>query len=84
MLLSERAQGLLFDAERRLDELSRSEEDKREELARRQAHYEELRRQLAKERDRVIEHLLPKRYAMRGEAQVLPVAVEIRLPGEPA
>lgn len=81
MLQAERSQGLLFDAERRLDELARSEEEKREELTRRRAHYEELRRQLAKERDRVIEHLLPKRYAMRGEAQVLPVAVEIRLPG---
>lgn len=83
-LQAERSQGLLFDADRQLDELVRSEEEKREELTRRRAHYEELRRQLAKERDRVIEHLLPKRYAMRGDAQVLPVAVEIRLPGEPA
>lgn len=83
-LQAERSQGLLFDADRRLDELVRSEEEKREELTRRRIHYEELRRQLAKERDRVIEHLLPKRYAMRGDAQVLPVAVEIRLPGEPA
>ena len=51
-----------------------------QELDRRDRHWEELRDQLASERDRVLEKLLPKRYDMRGEPQVLPVAVEIRLP----
>jgi len=40
----------------------------------------ELREQLERERTRVLQHLLPRRYEMRGEAQVFPVAVEIRLP----
>lgn len=79
-LQAEQQQGLLFDSEQRLGDLARSIETKKEELARRRSHYEELRRQLAKERDRVIEHLLPKRYQLRGAAQVFPVAVEIRLP----
>ena len=79
-LQEQQRQGLLFDSEQRLDELVRSEEAKKEELTRRRNHHEELRRQLSLERDRVIEHLLPKRYEMRGDAQVFPVAVEIRLP----
>jgi len=79
-LEAERQQGLLFDSEERLAELAQSQRAKEEELARRQAHYSELRTQLERERTRVIEYLLPRRYAMRGAAQVFPVAVEIRLP----
>lgn len=75
-----RDQGFLFDQEERLVELERSIESKEEERRRRLAHYEELRQQLEKERERVIRHLLPKRYALHGEAQVFPVAVEIRFP----
>ena len=33
-----------------------------------------------RERERILKHLLPKRYAMAGTAQVFPVAIEIRLP----
>jgi hypothetical protein len=73
-------QGSLFDAEGYLQELTRSREAKEEELRRRRNHYEELREQLGKERTRVLEHLIPRRFALRGEAQVFPVAVEIRLP----
>jgi hypothetical protein len=80
-LESERRQGTLFDPEGRVEELLRSERAKREELERRRRHYEELREQLVRERERVVEHLIPKRYAMRGDAQVFPLAVEIRLPG---
>ena len=43
-------------------------------------NYEELRKQLESERERVMRYLLPKRYALHGKAQVFPVAVEIRLP----
>lgn len=75
-------QGSLFDNAGRLQELQRSRESKEEELRRRRNHYEELREQLAKERVRVLDHLVPRRYALRGEAQVFPVAVEIRLPRE--
>jgi hypothetical protein len=76
-----RKQGRLFDPEEVLQDLLRSEQAKKEELQRRRGHYEELRRQLTIERERVIEHLIPKRYALHGTAQVFPVTVEIRLPG---
>ena len=81
-LEADRRQGKLFDPEDRVAELLRSEHAKKEELQRRRGHYEELRQQLARERERVTDHLIPKRYAMRGDAQVFPVAVEIRLPEE--
>ena len=51
-----------------------------EELRRRRDHYEEIRGQLQRERTRVVEHLLPARFALAGSAQAFPVAVEIRLP----
>lgn len=34
--------------------------------------------QLAKERDRILNRMLPRRYALHGDAQVFPLAVEIR------
>ena len=73
-------QGQLFDESDRLAEMERSIEEKREELARRQRHYEEIRGQLQRERTRILEHLLPARFAMAGDAQAFPVALEIRLP----
>jgi hypothetical protein len=75
-----RQQGVLFDGEQRLDALLRSEQEKEEEVRRRKAHHEELARHLERERQRVIQYVLPRRYAMRGDAQVFPVAVEIRVP----
>ncbi len=80
-LQEEKRQGTLFDEEQRLDRIERSIELKQEELTRRTAHYEEVREQLAKERERILRHLLPNRYAMTAEAQVFPVVVEVRLPG---
>lgn len=79
-LKSQRRQGRLFDHQAELDELDRSLEAKQEELERRRTHYEEIRQQLAKERDRILNRLLPKRYALQGDAALFPVAVEIRLP----
>ena len=76
-----RLQGLLFDEAARLDELDRSMEEKRAEIDRRKKHYEDVRQQLEKERERILKHLLPRRYAMAAPAQVFPVSVEIRLPG---
>ena len=70
----------LFDEDDRLAALERSIEEKQEELARRRRHYEEIREQLQRERERILDHLLPKRFALNGLAQVFPVAVEIRLP----
>ena len=76
----ERQEGLLFDADNYMDQLNRSIQIKEEELERRKYHYEEVRKQLNQERERILKNLLPKRYTLQGEAQVFPVAVEIRLP----
>ncbi len=70
----------LFDEDDRLAALERSIEEKQEELARRRRHYEEIREQLQRERERILDHLLPKRFTLAGQAQVFPVAVEVRLP----
>jgi hypothetical protein len=79
-LKAERQQGFLFDEEAKLDAIDRSIEEKREEIARRTRHYEEVRDQLDRERERILRYLLPTRHAMAGEAQVFPVAIEVRLP----
>ncbi|MGC9327593.1 MAG: hypothetical protein ACP5I1_08160, partial [Candidatus Hinthialibacter sp.] len=71
-------QGMLFDAQSHIDDLDRSIKEKEEELERRKRHYEEIRDQLARERERVTKILLPRRYALQGEAQIFPVAVEVR------
>jgi hypothetical protein len=77
----ERQQGMLFDEEQHLETIDRSIQEKKDEIARRTRHYEEVRSQLDRERERVLKRLLPKRHTMAGGAQVFPVCVEIRLPG---
>lgn len=79
-LKNDRKEGVLFDSESHMDQLDRSIQMKEEELERRRYHYEEVRKQLNQERERILKNLLPKRYSMQGDAQVFPVAVEIRLP----
>ena len=73
-------QGQLFDETERLTEIEQSIEQKQEELTRRRHHYEDIRDQLQRERTRILDHLLPARFAMSGSAQAFPVAVEVRLP----
>ena len=80
-LRTRKRQGLLFDEQQVFDTLERDIEAKETELRRRQLHYEELREQLSRERDRILNHVIPKRHTMRGAPQVMPVAVEIILPG---
>jgi len=75
-----RRQGLLFDERAELDKIDRSIEEKHAEVSRRTHHYEEVRAQLERERERILKQLLPKRYAMSGSVQVFPVTIEIRLP----
>jgi len=70
----------LFDREERKREVARRRAELQDELKRRTSHLDELRVQLERERVRVINELIPKRYAMRGDAMVFPLAVEIRLP----
>ncbi len=79
-LKEQRQQGVLHIFAHRLDELDASIREKEDELQRRREHYTRLREQLEKERQRILDHVLPRRYALRGEAQVFPVTVEIRLP----
>lgn len=79
-LRAERQQGLLFAEADRFDEIDRNIEEKRAEIERRTRHHEEVRRQLEKERERIVKHLLPKRHTMAGEAHVFPITLEIRLP----
>jgi len=79
-LRQRRRQKVMFEDASYYDDLDRSIEMKQEELARRDRHYEEVRAQLARERERIMKTVLPRRYALRGEAQVFPAAVEVRLP----
>jgi hypothetical protein len=51
-----------------------------EELARRRRNADDHIRLLEEERARVVDRLVPRRYALHGEVQVYPVTVEIRLP----
>jgi len=51
-----------------------------EELELRTRHYQELLDGLQVEQTRVLEQVLPRRYQLRNQAQVFPVAVGIRLP----
>jgi superfamily II DNA or RNA helicase len=71
----------LFKGARAFDEYEHVIEEKEEEMRRRTRHYEELRKQLERERERIMDFLLPRRFALRGSVNCFPVAVEIRLPG---
>ncbi len=55
--------------------------DKQAELALRRGHYEQVQVRLLEEEERTLKRILPKRYALRDQARVFPIAVEIRLPG---
>lgn len=74
-------QRMVFDEDQVRADLARKRAELEEEIKFRTTHYEELREQLNRERDRVVNLLIPKRHSMRGEASVFPVAIEIRLPG---
>lgn len=76
---NELQQGILFqslrsDLEKQLAELEA-------EVTLRREHYNRWLGTMRDERKRVLERVLPKRYALRGEARVYPIAVELRLPG---
>lgn len=68
----------LFDdadaiAEKRLRDLE-------DELRRRQNQFGDLQARLSEEKDRILNQVLPRRFALRGDAQVFPVTLEIRFP----
>jgi superfamily II DNA or RNA helicase len=77
-LLEDLRQGKLFaEIIREKEIVLRNLED---EMERRRNHYQELLEMLKKDETRVIEQMLPRRYTLRGQVQVFPIAVEIRLP----
>lgn len=61
-------------------EINRRKATLEQELKNDQVHYEELRVQLQRERERITKYLLPNRYTLDGDVQVYPLAVEIVLP----
>ncbi len=71
-----------FAEESRVQALARLQ-DLEAEIERRKTHYEELVELLDREEQRVLEEILPRRYTLRGAAQIFPVAVEIVLPEVP-
>ncbi len=84
LIHEEQLQLHLIDPDNYVARLRESAEAKQAELTRLRHHIDDLRGQLQRERDRVLHRLIPGRFAMRGEVQCLPVAVEIRLKGEAA
>lgn len=66
------------------EELRKRVSDLQAELALRKTHYESVLNRLADEQRRTLELVLPRRYRLRGEARVYPIAVELRLPGDAA
>lgn len=77
-LLRDMQQLKLFAADQRSQE--EKLRDIEEEQQRREKHYDDLLKFLEQEQDRVMNRVLKSRYQLRGEAQVFPVTVEIRLP----
>jgi hypothetical protein len=71
-------QGVLFEHLRK--ELEKELSELEAEVTLRRQHYNNWLGILREERARVLEKVLPKRYALRGEARVYPIAVELRLP----
>lgn len=67
----------LLEAVQKLD---RSARGVQAELERHRAHHQAMKEFLDHEERRVLEELLPRRFALRGSVQVFPVTVEIRLP----
>lgn len=68
---------LLDDANEQAERKLRDLED---ELKRRQNQFGDLQMRLSEEKTRILEQVLPRRFALRGEAQVFPVTLEIRFP----
>lgn len=62
-------------------ELQRRLADLDAELALRKGHYERVQEHLKAEEERTLKRVLPLRYAIRGEARVYPIAVELRVNG---
>jgi hypothetical protein len=73
------ARQLHFDEDRNA-EIRNKLHNLEEELERRTKHDNDMLQYLEREEKRVLETVLPQRFKLRGEVQVFPVAIEIRLP----
>lgn len=62
------------------EQAERELRDLQDELKRRQGQFGDLRERLEQERERILKHVMPNRFALMGSAQVFPVCIEIRLP----
>jgi hypothetical protein len=78
--LTEVHQDDLFSGTDEFAEFDRAMKDLEAERQRRNVHHEDMKSFLADEELRVLNELLPRRYALRGDVQVFPVTVEIRFP----
>ena len=74
----------LFDDDSRISQLANSVTAKKEEIKRRREHFESLQGILSTDRERIINHLIPRRYKLSGSVQVIPVAIDIRFPLHPS
>jgi hypothetical protein len=77
-LEAELRQGMLTEEMTRERSLALANLD--DELRRRQNHFSDLQSYLERDQKRVLREVLPRRYELRGEVQVFPVGVEIRVP----
>ena len=73
-------QGHLFQQQEHEDELKKAIARKTEEIELRTRHLSEMRGALEKERERVIDRVIPKRYALGSDVAVFPVTLEVRFP----
>jgi superfamily II DNA or RNA helicase len=69
---------LLEDVDERAEREIRDLED---ELKRRTTQFGDLQQRLKDEKERILERVLPNRFALRGDAQIFPISIEIRFPG---
>lgn len=77
-LVDDVSQDDLFTDSDVFKDFNRATQNLEGERDRRERHHVEMREFLNDEEARVLQHLLPRRYALRGEVQAFPVTVEIR------
>ncbi len=79
-LLEQIRQGQLFQSKFEIEQIHRDLDRKEAEVHRIRQQLERTREHLNRERERITREVLPKRFAMGQETEVLPIAVQIYLP----
>ena len=80
--LDEVSQDDMFQETDEFAEFDKVMSDLEAERVRQNTHHQDMKAFLQREEPRVLEEMIPRRYALRGEVQVFPVTVEIRFPEE--